>query len=140
MLNTEYDSIARSQMLTAMLQRAANDGDDVSVVDFIRRGADPAGADVDGRTALHYAAMNGHTLSTIALCAHGANLNSCTNNGRSAHGACWNGHTQTALQLVEMGADPHARSLDGSTPVMDAARNDHHETVTALVTIMGADV
>ena len=33
---------------------------------------------------------------------------------------------QTALQLVEMGADPHARSLDGSTPVMDAARNDHH--------------
>ncbi len=44
MLNTEYDSIARSQMLTAMLQRAANDGDDMSVVEFIRHGADPAGA------------------------------------------------------------------------------------------------
>ncbi len=44
MLSTEYDSIARAQMLTAMLQRAANDGDDMSVVELIRRGADPAGA------------------------------------------------------------------------------------------------
>jgi hypothetical protein len=41
---------------------------------------------------------------------------------------------QTALQLVEMGADPHSRSLDGSTPVMDAARNDHYVRPDCLCT------
>ncbi len=49
-------------------------------------------------------------------------------------------YAQLALQLVEMGADSSVKSLDGSTPLMDAARNDHSETVTALVTIVGCDV
>ena len=44
MLTADYDALARAQVLTTMLQRAANDGDDVSVVDLIRRGADPVGA------------------------------------------------------------------------------------------------
>ena len=44
MLSPDYDSMARAQLLTTMLQRAANDGDDISVVDLIRRGADPTGA------------------------------------------------------------------------------------------------
>jgi ankyrin repeat protein len=47
---------------------------------------------------------------------------------------------QLALQLIEMGADSNVKSLDGSTPLMDAARNDHSETVTGLVTIIGCDV
>ena len=90
--------------------------------------------DVDGRLAIHYAAMNGHTMSVLALAAYGADINSCTKNGRTAmHGACWNGHTQTALQLVEMGADSEARSNDGATPLIDAARNGHTDAVISLV-------
>mmetsp|Transcript_29815 Transcript_29815/g.71667 ORF Transcript_29815/g.71667 Transcript_29815/m.71667 type:complete len:768 (-) Transcript_29815:268-2571(-) len=132
-----HDDLQRS--MTALLHRAASEGQDV--IPMLERGADPAGADLDGRRALHLAAMNGHTLTVISLSAYGADLNARTNNGRTAlHGACWNGHTQTALQLVEMGADPHAKSFDGSTPVMDASRNGHHETVMSLVTIFGADV
>lgn len=53
----------------------------------------------------------------------------------------WRGNRlQVALQLIEMGADLHVKSLDGSTPLMDAARNNYCETVTALVSIAGADV
>jgi ankyrin repeat protein len=101
----------------------------------------PYPADVDGRLAIHYAAMNGHTMNVLTLAAYGADVNSCTKNGRTAlHGACWNGHTQAALQLIEMGAHFEACSTDGATPLMDAARNGHHDTVTALVTIVGADV
>ena len=44
MLTSEFDASARAQVLTTMLQRAANDGDDIAVVDLIRRGADPVGA------------------------------------------------------------------------------------------------
>ena len=96
---------------------------------------------MDGRLAIHYAAMNGHSMSVLTLAAYGADVNSCTKNGRTAlHGACWNGHTQAALQLIEMGADPNARAADGAIPLIDAARNGHCETVTALVSIVGADV
>ena len=85
--------------------------------------------------------MNGHTMSVLALAAYGADINSCTKNGRTAmHGACWNGHTQTALQLVEMGADSRARSNDGATPLIDAARNGHTDAVISLVTMVGSDV
>lgn len=56
---------------------------------------------MDGRLAIHYAAMNGHSLTVLTLAAYGADVNSCTKNGRTAlHGACWNGHTQAALQLT----------------------------------------
>jgi len=90
---------------------------------------------------MHLAAANGHTLTCIALSAYSADLDARSSNGRTAlHSACWNGHTQTALQLVEMGADHHCRSHDGATPLMDAARNGHEDTVSALVSVMGADV
>ena len=66
--------------------------------------------------------MNGHTMSVLTLAAYGADVNSCTKNGRTAlHGACWNGHTQAALQLVEMGADisrENPRDVGGE-PVAD---------------------
>eukprot|EP00960_Hanusia_phi_P050820 760444-Hanusia_phi.AAC.7 len=139
------------------LFHAAHDGYDV--VSIIEKGADPMASDLDGRRAVHYAAMSGHTLNVIALAAYDAEIDVRTNNGRTAlHGSCWNGHTQTALQLVEMGADHTIRSSDGATPLMDAARNgfsqcyvvaglalnhvqsSHCDTVTALVTIVGADV
>jgi cytohesin len=71
----------------------------------------PPTPDVDGRLAIHYAAMNGHSLTVLTLAAYGADVNSCTKNGRTAlHGACWNGHTQAALQLIEMGADCNSRA------------------------------
>jgi ankyrin repeat protein len=55
--------------------------------------------------------MNGHSLTVLTLAAYGADVNSCTKNGRTAlHGACWNGHTQAALQLIEMGADCNSRA------------------------------
>ncbi len=46
MLTQENEACVKAQALVTMLQRAANDGDEISVIDLIARGADPAGSGV----------------------------------------------------------------------------------------------
>ena len=56
-----------------------------------------------------------------------------------AHAAADRGHLPTLSRLLAMGADPNARSANGTRPTFLAARNGHLEATEALVAA-GGDV
>eukprot|EP00277_Geminigera_cryophila_P000200 CAMPEP_0179425986 /NCGR_PEP_ID=MMETSP0799-20121207/12478_1 /TAXON_ID=46947 /ORGANISM="Geminigera cryophila, Strain CCMP2564" /LENGTH=462 /DNA_ID=CAMNT_0021200669 /DNA_START=48 /DNA_END=1433 /DNA_ORIENTATION=+ len=147
-------------LVSQNLLRAANDGYDVSPL--IESGADPMSSDVDGRLAIHYAAMNGHTMSMLTLAAYGADINSALRmvdnetvtalvtimgadvsavdcNGRGClHFASLNGHGSMVQTLVNLSADVECKDHDGCRPLHLAAWNGHRECVQMLLRL-GAD-
>src|SRR5687768_3501505 len=107
----------------APIADAAMRGDLAAVRSLIKAGAEADAARGDGRTALDRAAELGQLDLLGALISAGANLNSRTRLGRHAplHVAATNGHGAAVLALVRAGADPHAASVGGSTPLHAAA-------------------
>lgn len=99
-------------------------------------------------TAIHDAALNGHTEVCELLSKLGANVNAKTDVEDETPGAgertplnnaAMNGHTATVVKLVQLGADLQARQKDGWTALHLAAKNGWEETVAKLVE-MGLDV
>ncbi|MDR2787066.1 MAG: ankyrin repeat domain-containing protein [Candidatus Accumulibacter sp.] len=105
---------------------------------FVERGADPRRANRVGEQALQLAAWNGHLEAVKWLLEHGATANRDGNHWGALHYAVFNGHRELARYLIERGADVDARSPNGSTPLMMAAREGREELAKLLLEA-GAD-
>jgi hypothetical protein len=105
---------------------------------FVRRGANPRRANRNGEQAIQLAAWNGHTAAVRWLLERGAVLNRDDKNWGALHYAVFNGHTALARELIERGADVNARSPNGSTPLMMAAR-EGRDDIARLLLEAGAD-
>ena len=105
---------------------------------FVSRGANPRRANNNGEQPVQLAAWNGHVEAVRWLLARGATLNREGKNWNALHYAVFNGHTGLAKELVERGADVNARSPNGSTPLMMAAR-EGREDIAKLLLENGAD-
>ncbi|GHU33345.1 hypothetical protein AGMMS50256_25090 [Betaproteobacteria bacterium] len=105
---------------------------------FVERGANPRRANRNGEQALQLAAWNGHLEAVKWLLEHGATINRDGNYWGALHYAVFNGHQELVNYLIERGANVNARSPNGSTPLMMAAREGRDELVKRLLET-GAD-
>jgi len=105
---------------------------------FVARGANPRRANRNGEQPVQLAAWNGHEAAVAWLLEHGAALNREGNNWGALHYAVFNGHDKLARDLVARGAEVNARSPNGSTPLMLAAREGREDLIKVLLE-SGAD-
>ena len=130
------------------LLKAAKDGKKAKMKRLIDGGANINAKGKGGWTCLHFAAR-GDLNMVIALVHAGANVNAmaCSRNRMRSgytplHIAATNGQAAIASFLVAFGADVNAyssQSLGDGTPLHDAVKGYHTETVIALIKA-GADV
>ena len=105
---------------------------------FLERGANINRANANGEQPLQLAAWNGHAEAVQWLLAHGATLNRNGKGWSALHYAVFNGHNDLAKSLIERGAEVNARSPNGATPLMIAARENREELIKVLLE-SGAD-
>ncbi|XP_052775601.1 serine/threonine-protein phosphatase 6 regulatory ankyrin repeat subunit A-like isoform X2 [Mya arenaria] len=113
-----------------------------TVTSLVTLGADRNCRDKGGRTPLHYAAHTGNLDAIRLLLKYGASITEEDNDGRQAlHYAAEGGHY---LLLPEFSARNRAVDFNctdsrGSTPLHQACRSGHLETIAELIQL-GADV
>ena len=105
---------------------------------FVERGANPRRANGNGEQPLQLAAWNGHMEAVKWLLANGAALNRDGPYWGALHYAVFNGHVELAKDLIARGAHVNARSPNGSTPLMMAAREGREDMIKPLLEA-GAD-
>lgn len=120
---------------------AAQQGDLEAVKSLLHQGADANGAQADGMTALHWAAVRNQVELAEVLLYSGATVRARTRLGgyTPLHLASRYGNTEVAVVLLEAGADPGEESTTGVTALHFAADADAGDLVAALVA-HGADV
>ena len=133
-LDPEY----QSNQIGSGLMIAAWHGNIEMMALFIERGANPRRANRHGEQPLQLAAWNGHMEAVKWLLERGAALNREGHNWGALHYAVFNGHHELAKYLVARGAEVNARSPNGSTPLMMAAR-EGREDMTKLLLESGGD-
>ena len=89
---------------------------------------------VDGMTALHWAAYHGVREIADLLVRAGANAKAANRYGMTPLSlACTSGSAEMVELLLKAGADPNAPLPGGETPLMTAARTGALDAVTALL-------
>jgi len=104
---------------------------------FLGRGADINKANALGEQALLHAAWKGHVTAVRWLSERGARLNREGKQWAALHYATFAGHEEVVRYLLERGADVNALSVNGSTPLMMAAR-EGKETIASRLLASGA--
>lgn len=92
---------------------------------FLSRGADIQRTNRFGETALMLAAWKNRRAALRWLLERGARPNRPEREWTALHYASFSGHADVAEDLLAAGADVNARSTNGSTVVMMAAREGH---------------
>ena len=133
-LDPEY----QADKLGTGLMIAAWNGNIEMMALFIEHGANPRRANRNGEQPLQLAAWGGHGEAVLWLLERGALLNRADLNWGALHYAVFNGHDKLAHQLIERGAEVNARSPNGSTPLMLAAREGREDMAKFLLE-SGAD-
>ncbi len=105
---------------------------------FVRYGADVNHVNGRGEQALLHAAWKGQLDAVQWLLSHGARINRDGAQWSALHYAVFAGHEAVARLLMDRGADIHARSTNGSTALMMAAR-EGREALAQLLLDRGAD-
>jgi len=105
---------------------------------FVRHGADVNRANAFNEQALMHAAWKGHLDAVVWLLEHGAQIKRDGNEWSALHYATFAGHEAIARRLIEKGADINARSTNGSTVLMMAAR-EGGEKIARMLLDAGAD-
>jgi tetratricopeptide (TPR) repeat protein len=113
------------------------EGNIAMMVLFISRGADINKANSMGEQALQHAAWRGHLPVVRWLVERGARINREGREWAAIHYAAFAGHADVVNYLLERGADVNARSTNGSTPLMMAAR-EGKEAITKTLLAAGA--
>jgi len=114
---------------------AAERGDLEAVRMLLRDGADVNGAQSDGTTALHWAAMNDDVQIVEVLLYAGATVKPTTRLGgyTPLHLAGRNGHGDVVRALLEGGADANGFTNTGVTSLHFAAQANSAESIRTLV-------
>ena len=105
---------------------------------FLSRGADINMANANGEQALMHAAWRGRLEAVRWLIERGARVNRKGRQWSALHYAVFAGHEKVAQFLIENGADINARSTNGSSVLMMAAREGREGLAKQLVSL-GAD-
>lgn len=105
---------------------------------FVSRGANVNRANASGEQALMFAAWRGHLEATRWLLERGAQLNRNGLQWSALHYAVFAGHEKVVQLLIERGANLNARSTNGSTPLMMAAR-EGRDGLASMLLGLGAD-
>ncbi len=125
--------------VAASLPDAAEQRDKASVRTLLQTGVNVNAAQVDGTTALHWAAYHDDAEMVALLVRAGANVSTVNRYGASALAeACTNGNAAIVKLLLEAGADANTNMKGRETVLMLAARSGNAETVKALLA-RGAD-
>ncbi len=125
----------------APLSLACTNANAAIIETLLKAGADPNAALLTGETPLMTAAHTGDLEAVDVLLRHEANVNA-KEPIRAQTALMWalgEKHTQVARKLIEHGADIHAATTLGFTPLLFAAREGDLEATKMLVDA-GADV
>ena len=123
----------------ASLADAAERMDRKAMVGLIARGAAVDAAQVDGMTALHWAAYNDDMEAANLLIAAGANIKAANRYGLTPISlAATNGNAAMIQALLDAGADANTTRLGGETVLMTASRTGKVDAVRVLLAY-GAD-
>jgi ankyrin repeat protein len=115
-------------------------GDMKTLREMILQQKDINAPQVDGTTALHWAANHDDAATVKALLAAGANANVTNRYGITPLAqACENGNEEIIALLVKAGADVNAPHAEGETPLMTASRTGNPAAVKVLLDA-GADI
>lgn len=104
---------------------------------FVTHGADVNRTNDVGEQALMHATWKGRREAVVWLLDHGAQINRRQNEWSALHYAAFAGHAELAGFLVQKGADVNARSTNGSTVLMMAAR-EGRENIARMLMDAGA--
>lgn len=124
------------QLLGAELKLAdaAKQQDRAALAKLLAQKADPNITQVDGTTALHWAAQNDDRETAQLLLRAGANVHAKNRYGVTPLSlACTNGSGPMVALLLGAGADPNTQLPGGETALMTAARTGQLEPVKALL-------
>jgi ankyrin repeat protein len=118
----------------ARLAVAMKNQDATAVMSLLKQRADVNAADVDGTTALHWAAHWNDLATVKALLTAGAKANVASRYGVTPlHEAASIGSASIVNALLRAGASVDASYGEGETPLMLAARSGNLEAVKLLV-------
>ena len=96
--------------------------------------------DAEGRTALFFAAANGHADVVDLLLSEDADPNMANEQGGTAlHWACVNGHGGVVAKLLEAGAKATLVNAGGRTALDEAMHNDRQACVDAIMNASGVE-
>ena len=124
----------------APLADAAEKMDRAGIPVLLKKGVDVNAAQVDGMTALHWAAYHDDLETAKLLVKADANVKAANRYGVTPLAlACTNGNWAIVELLLAAGADPNTTLRGGETALMTAARTGKLEPVKALLA-RGADV
>jgi uncharacterized protein len=118
----------------AALADAAERRDQAGVRALLQTGVDVNAAQIDGTTALHWAAYNDDAETVALLLRARANVNAVNHYGVPPLAvACTSGSTAIVKLLLEAGGDANATMKGGETVLMLASRSGNAEAVKALL-------
>jgi ankyrin repeat protein len=119
---------------TSPLADAAEKMDRAAVRALVKERADVNAAQVDGMTALHWAAYHDDREVAELLVKAGANAKAASRYGVTPLSlACTNGNAAVVDLLLKAGADPNVPLPGGETPLMTAARTGALPVAKALL-------
>ena len=137
---TASTALLQGASSVAPLADAAERGNSEGVREFLEQGSDPNGQQVDGMTALHWAAYHDDLAAAGMLVRAGADVGAENRYGVTPLSlACENGSADLIKLLLEAGASPNAALRGGETPLMTASRTGKISAVRILLAF-GAEV
>jgi ankyrin repeat protein len=133
-------SVASVAAAEAPLVQAVKKGDAAAVRTLLQQKANVNAPEVDGTTALHWAANRDDLAMVDQLIRAGANVKAADRYGITPLSlAATNGSAAVIERLLKAGADPNAKQPEGETVLMTAARTGNPAAVKLLLAA-GADV
>ena len=118
----------------APLADAVEKMDGAKIRALLKERVDVNAPQVDGTTALHWAAYKNEVATAELLLGAGANVKAATRYGVTPLSlACTNGSAPMVDLLLKAGADPNASLPGGETPLMTAARTGSLAVVKTLL-------